>query len=134
MIFRPVPEKHPTPRNTRKFVVSPLSLTNEWVKIADQIFAHCLPPHFSSRLFCPALFWLVGKRRDKNGQQKWSAIHSLISEWKRRDDKLSSIYWRTRFLLRHTQRDDRLATAIGLSIIISSHFNQFLIKITIENS
>ena len=84
------------------------SLMSEW-KLLTNFFAHCLPPHFSSRLFCPALFWLVGKRRDKNGQQKWSAIHSLISEWKRRDNKLSSIYWRTRFLLRHTQPDDRLA-------------------------
>ena len=42
--------------------------------------------------------------REKIGQK-----FLLMSEWKRRDEKLSSSPRRTRFSLSHTQQDDRLA-------------------------
>ena len=83
------------------------SLMSEW--IADHF---CWP--FLSRLFPTNQNKAGQKRREEKCGGKQCAkklvsnFHSLISEWKRRDDKLSSIYWRTRFLLRHTQPDDRL--------------------------
>ena len=68
-----------------------------------------LPP------FLPSLILIGGKKARK---KLVSNFHSLMSEWKRRDEKLSSSPRRTRFSLRQTQRDDRPGWEYPLFVLL----------------